>query len=306
MKHPENRNIKRILAGAMVLALLSGCGTGVVEESEEPEQTPEAVESTAANALEIITDMATTQYFTDEAVAGEDIETILTAGANAPSAMNGQPWHFSVVTDKDVLQQISDEMSSAMSGMTPPPDDAKPLDGSPEYVEASGDETSGTTAGAEATGTESSGDAADGGDADAPEASPEDGDDAPDDADEPEEGTALTKAGIADAPLAIVISCTEGSELDAGIACQTMSAAAQLLGYGTKVISSPTMALNGDNSAEYAEMLGIPEGFSAVAVLLIGHEDTSVDESADGYTSVTERNPLDMMVTYVSGEENAQ
>ena len=72
--------------------------------------------------------MATTQYFTGEAVAGDDIETILTAGANAPSAMNGQPWHFSVVTGKDVLQQISDEMSSAMSGMTPPPDDAKPLD----------------------------------------------------------------------------------------------------------------------------------------------------------------------------------
>ena len=75
MKHSESRNIKRILAGAMALALLSGCSASKPEETEAPETTPEAVESTAADALEIITDMATTQYFTDEAVAEEDLET---------------------------------------------------------------------------------------------------------------------------------------------------------------------------------------------------------------------------------------
>ena len=44
------------------------------------------------------------------------------AGINAPSAMNGQPWHFSVVTDAAVLQQISDGMSGGMGfgGKTPP------------------------------------------------------------------------------------------------------------------------------------------------------------------------------------------
>ena len=48
-------------------------------------------------------------------------------------------------------------------------------------------------------------------------------------------------------------------ELDAGLACQNMSVAAQLLGYGTKIISSPTLAVNGENQAVYQEQLGIPE-----------------------------------------------
>lgn len=109
------------------------------------------------------------------------------------------------------------------------------------------------------------------------------------------------KAGLTDAPLAIVVSCADGSELDAGLACQNMSVTAQLLGYGTKIISSPTMALNGEKQAEYRQLLGIPENQSAVAILLIGREDTSVDESADGYTGATARKPSEELVTYVNG-----
>lgn len=81
-----------------------------------------------------------------------------------------------------------------------------------------------------------------------------------------------------------------------------MSVAAQLLGYGTKIISSPTLAVNGENQAAYREHLGIPENQAAAAFLLIGMEDTSMDESADAYTSATPRNPLDEMVTYVEGQ----
>ena len=91
-------------------------------------------------------------------------------------------------------------------------------------------------------------------------------------------------------------------ELDAGLACQNMSVAAQLLGDGTKIISSPTLAVNGENQAAYREHLGIPENQAAAAFLLIGMEDTSMDESADAYTSATPRNPLDEMVTYVEGQ----
>ena len=36
------------------------------------------------------------------------IERILEAGTHAPSAMNGQPWHFVVVQDAAVRQQIAD------------------------------------------------------------------------------------------------------------------------------------------------------------------------------------------------------
>ncbi|MCR5331809.1 MAG: hypothetical protein K6E62_11590 [Lachnospiraceae bacterium] len=71
----------------------------------------------------------------------------------------------------------------------------------------------------------------------------------------PAPGGSGPKAGIADAPLAIIISCAEGNEFDAGLACQTMSVEAQLLGYGTKIISSPTIALNGEKQAEYKDKL---------------------------------------------------
>jgi len=110
------------------------------------------------------------------------------------------------------------------------------------------------------------------------------------------------KAGLTDTPLAIVISCSEGSELDAGLACQNMSVTAQLLGYGTKIISSPTIALNSEKQDEYRELLGIPESQSAVAVLLVGHTDTAMDETVDGYTGATERNPFEEVVTYIKAE----
>lgn len=79
-----------------------------------------------------------------------------------------------------------------------------------------------------------------------------------------------------------------------------MSVTAQLLEYGTKIMASPTSTLNGEKQAEYRKLLGIPEDYSAVAVLLIGKEDTSIDESVDGYTGATTRNPLDEMVTYIN------
>ena len=114
----------------------------------------------------------------------------------------------------------------------------------------------------------------------------------------------INKAGITEAPLVIVVSCKAGSELDAGLACQNMSATAQLLGYGTKIVTSPTMALNGANQDTYRELLGIPADYSAAAILLIGYEDTTVDTSVDGYTGATSRNSTEDMVTYITGDES--
>ena len=45
-------------------------------------------------AAKILTEVKTTQFFTEEKIANEDIEKILYAGVNAPSTMNTQPWHF--------------------------------------------------------------------------------------------------------------------------------------------------------------------------------------------------------------------
>lgn len=231
------------------------------EDMTQAASVEEVAEETASEisvpgAADVVSDISTTQYFTDEAVSQEDTETILLAGVNAPSAMNGQPWHFSVITDAGILEQISGDMSGGMAfGGAPPAGAAAPAGAATPPAPAGG-----TTSGG------------------------------------------VTKAGIADAPLAIVISCADGSELDAGLACQNMSVTAQLLGYGTKIISSPTIALNGTKQAEYRQLLGIPENQSAVAILLVGKEDTSIDETVDGYTGASARNPLSDVVTYVSAE----
>ena len=263
-----------LVAAISALCLMWGCSQSNSQAGHDVSQeSPGTVQTENRNAVELVSNITTTQYFTDDKVSNDDIETILMAGINTPSAMNGQPWHFSVITDAALLQQISEDMSSGMRvGRGTPRDGADMPDGKlPDGFDADGDRDSSpppdTTAGGNHAATGS-----------------------------------VLKAGIADAPLVIVVSCSDGSELDAGLACQTMSVAAQLLGYGTKIISSPTLAVNGENQAAYREQLGIPENQAAAAFLLIGMEDTSMDESADAYTSATPRNPLDEMVTYVEGQ----
>ena len=86
-------------AAALLLAVfLAGCGAQNAGGAEAAGQTA------GADAAALVADIPTIQAFTQDAVDETDLQTILTAGVNAPSAMNNQPWHFSVVTDPDVLQ----------------------------------------------------------------------------------------------------------------------------------------------------------------------------------------------------------
>ena len=255
-----------VLGLALLLSLLTGASA--------------SADSGMTEAAALVADIPTVQYFTMDPVADADVEKILEAGVNAPSAMNTQPWHFSVVTDAAVLEEIASGMS--MGGMKPP---------------------------------SMSGDAPQGGDMPTPPEGAFPGGSAPSfpggtDAGFPggmqlpsaPAGGMGSKAGLTDAPLAIIVSCERGSELSAGLAVQNMSVEAQLLGYGSKIISSPTIALNGERQAEFAELLGIPDGQTAVAVLLVGYEDTSVDTAMDGYTGATARSPMSEKVTFVNAE----
>ena len=222
------------------------------------------------DAAKILTEVKTTQFFTDEKVAEEDIEKILSAAVNAPSAMNTQPWHFTAVTDKEVAEKLA----NAMSSMKPP----AMKDGEPGMPPAMPEGMEGKQ----------------------PPAELPEGKEPPADAPKPPEGGAgfskmPNKAGIGDAPLTIVISCKEGSELDAGLAVQNMSAEAQLLGYGTKIMTAPTMALNSD---EYKEMLSVPEGQKIAAVLIVGKPATEKD-NPDAVSSATTRNAFDEVVTII-------
>ena len=278
MKH----TFKHVGTAALALTLLlSGCSQTAGQTSDQ--EAGDGAGNPDSQALSLVTDIPTTQYFTDEAVKEEDVTTILTAGVNAPSAMNSQPWHFTAITDQATLQQIADDMGGGFpAGMQPSTEGETGADAPAALPEDwDGELPEGMQ----------------------PPEGPGDGEDMPSaPADNGEEsGAAPAKADITGAPLAIVISCGEGSELDAGLACQTMSVTAQLLGYGTKILTSPTIALNGEKQEEYRQLLGIPEDYSAAAILLVGYADSSAEE-ADGVTGATERNLLDEQVTYVMAE----
>ena len=84
--------------------------TQTEEMSAAPEESaPASIFARNESAAALVEDIPTVQAYTDEPVAEEDILKILNAGINAPSAMNGQPWFFTVVTDKKVLEAIASE-----------------------------------------------------------------------------------------------------------------------------------------------------------------------------------------------------
>ena len=310
-------------AFVIAAALAAGCQNGQTSASGASETgAPQTAEGTQAQdagedaGAELLRTVKTTQYFTDEPVAAEDIEKILEAGVNAPSAMNTQPWHFTAITDGEILEQLAADMEAAMknAGGAPggmpgggpgkpggpgrPGGPGKPgVPGAPEdpgKPAPEGAEKPELPEGAERPEPPQGAEVPEG--ADIPEAA------TPSGPEKPSEGGSA-KAGIADAPLAIVVSCQAGSELDAGLACQNMAAEAQLLGYGTKILTSPTMVLNGQERETYRELLDIPDDQAAAAVLLIGKEDTSLSEETDGVTGPSVRSAYEDMVTLLTGSD---
>lgn len=57
--------------------------------------------------LHIIFSRRSIRAYTDQPVSEADIQSLLEAGMAAPSASNRQPWHFVVVTDRKLLQELA-------------------------------------------------------------------------------------------------------------------------------------------------------------------------------------------------------
>ena len=336
-----------------------------------------------ASAAEVVEDIPTIQSFTSDPVAEEDLIKIVTAGINAPSAINQQPWHFSVVTDPAVLEEIAGggdssgdsadseaaegesaeeaapaEDAAAAEGESAdsegesaeeaaPAEDAAAAEGESADSEGESAEDAAPAedaaapaedaAAAEGESADSEGEsaedaapaedaaapaedaAAEGESADSEAAEGESAEDAAPAEDAAAEGESAegesaegessgdaaatsANASVGDSPVAIVISCSAeatGTDpaFDAGLACMSMAIEAELLGYGTKIVSSPTMVLNGTRQDEFREMLGIPADMSVVAVLLIG---VPAQDEADIVSSASTRNSMDEVVTFVA------
>ncbi|MBR6164396.1 MAG: nitroreductase family protein [Clostridia bacterium] len=201
----------------------------------------------AETAVDIIMNTGTTQSFTDEAVSSDDLETILRAGLAAASAINQQPWFFVAVTDPDVMKELAGSGAGPGAGFTPPAGMGEKPEGAPEGMPGG----------------------------DAPAAMPA--------------GGCGAKASLGDSPAAIIIYRNDGSkspnaDFDCGLAAQNMVIAAASLGYGVKIVSSPTMTLNGANHDALCEKLGVDPSMQAVVVLLIGKADSSVDATSGATT----------------------
>lgn len=56
--------------------------------------------------MEAIYTRRSIRKYTDQAVPEKDIEELLRAAMSAPSAGNEQPWHFVIINDRSVLDQI--------------------------------------------------------------------------------------------------------------------------------------------------------------------------------------------------------
>ena len=213
----------------------------------------------AESAVDTILKTGTTQSFSEEAVPDEDIRTILQAGVSTSSAINQQPWFFVAVTNQELMKEIA---GSGMGfgggkpeGMTPPDGMGTPPEG---MTPPSGDK-------------------------------PEGGMPAM-----PAGGTGGAKASLGDSPLAIIVYMNPNSkspspDYDCGLATQNMVIAASALGYGVKIVSSPTMSLNGEKHDEICEKLGVDTGLKAVAVLLIGRPA----EETDAVSSASVREAVD-------------
>ena len=229
------------------LAAIASISLSSCQQPSTPAAEAAAETSAVTNEclLQIVEDLPTTQAFLKDPIPEADIQRIVNAGVNAPSAMNKQPWHFTVVSNAELIQQMAQEQQAAMKKMQAPPKDA------PKAGEG----------------------------------------------DKPKLPTGKgPKSAMGDSPVVIVISCAEGAEFDAGLACESMNNMANLLGYGTKIASSATIYLNGENKADYYAKFQGPEGHHIATVILLGKVNT---ELYDAKTAATPRNPKEQVVSFV-------
>ena len=195
----------------------------------------------------IVEDIPTCQAFLKDPVPDADLQRIVRAGVNAPSAMNMQPWHFTVVTDENVINELVAAQRKSMGNMKRPP---MPKD--------------------------------------MPKGMPKGGP-------KPPTGRG-PRSGLGDSPAVIFISCKPGGEFDAGLACEAMNDMANILNYGTKIVSSVKMIFGGDDKKALYKMLQVPEGQEIEAAILIGKADTA---AVDAVSSATPRNPFEEVVSFL-------
>lgn len=76
------------------------------------------VPSTAIDILKVIYERRAIRKYQNRPVDHDLIEQVLDAGRMAPSALNNQPWHFYILTDRQMIERFSKEIAlTALKGV---------------------------------------------------------------------------------------------------------------------------------------------------------------------------------------------
>ena len=93
---------KLVFAMATALLALGACSTQGTEENKDA-----ATVDNGQAAIENIMTRTSIRQYKDQPVEQEKIDIMLKAAMAAPTAVNLQPWHFIVITDKQAIDQLS-------------------------------------------------------------------------------------------------------------------------------------------------------------------------------------------------------
>lgn len=88
----------------LAMALLTSCSGGKQADAQKAAQ--QAV-------IDNIMTRTSIRAYTSDPVPADVVETLLRAGMAAPSAMNGQPWEFVVINDRDSLDKLAGSLRYA-------------------------------------------------------------------------------------------------------------------------------------------------------------------------------------------------
>ncbi len=97
-----------IIETVLAIALVVACGKLAMNG-----QTNGSIQSADSAVIGNMLTRASVRSYQDKPVEKEKIENMLRAAMAAPSAVNKQPWHFVVVTDKALLQALVDASPTA-------------------------------------------------------------------------------------------------------------------------------------------------------------------------------------------------
>ena len=162
--------------------------------------------------LEAIHARRSIRQYQPKEIKEADLKAVLEAGMYAPSAVNQQRWHFTVVQDKATLERLVGVIK--------------------ENILSSGNKFLGERAKA------------------------------------PDYHT------FYHAPTVVIISGDKDAfalQIDCGCAAENMLIAAEGLGLGSCLMTSPGLLFSGARGAEIKKELGIPEGYAHVCTVTLGY-----------------------------------